>query len=262
MKKVLFLLFFIPSASFGFQTEVSGSFNTVELDATSSITGYQATINYYYDEIYYDSKPFKEAAFISRESSLRIGLGSSEFDDSVDTTSGSSYELSGTKYSDDFYLFGGIVSSSSEDTEIRSYSISPGLFMSKKSLVFVQYDYIDVIDTTVLGNTVSFGLKSVFKKANLKLIASRVHMEDDVDEYNARQNTILFEHYLSNTTFIGLSYETLKGDSSDLDDVKAAGLHFGGLISKKFRFAMDYKSAKPKYEERQTGVTLSLGYSF
>jgi len=262
MKKGLFLLFFIPATSFGFQTEVSGSLNTIELDATSSITAYQAAINYYYDEIYYDSKPFKEAGFISRESSIFLGLGATEFDDGLEIISGSSYEISGIKYSNDFYLSGGLSSSESDGIEIRIYSISPGVFINKKSLIFAQYDYLDVLNSTVLGNTVSLGLKSVFKKANLKLVTSRVYLEDDVDEYNARQNTILFEHYLSYTTYVGLSYESLKGDSTDLDDAEGAGLHFGGLISKTFSFSIDYLSVKPKYDERQTGISASLGYSF
>jgi len=262
MKNILFLLSFIPFASYGFQTEVSGSFSSIELDATSSISGYQATINYFYDEIYYDSKPYKEAAFISRESSFRLGLGSVDIDDSVETVSGSSYEISGTKYADDFYLFGGLASSKVDDIEIRTYSISPGVFIDKKSLLFVQYDYIDFLTTGELGNTVSLGIKTVFKKANLQLIASRVQLEDDTDQYNARQNTILFERYLSNTTYLGISYQALKGDVFDLNDVNTAGIHFGGLISRSFNFSMSYTTSEPKFDEKQTGISVSLGYSF
>jgi len=265
MKKLL-LIFLLPSVSFAFQTEIHGTFNAVEYDALSTSSGYHFSINTYDDDVYFDGKPFKEAGFLMEESFTSVSLGVTDLDSDGETSSVNNVSVSRTRFRDDVLFSYGIAMSkeegATENAEVRNYYLSSGLKLDKRTMIHVQVDYIDYLNTAVTSTNYTAGIKAVFRKASLELTYTDINVSDDFDSITASGTGIVYEYYYSNRSYVGSSYFSINGNDTDLLDTTSSSIMFGALINRQMSFQAKYTLKKPVNEDEIKLIVIDFGYNF
>ena len=265
MKKILFLSLF-PSISFAFQTEIHGTFNAAEYDALSTSSGYHFSINTYDDDIYFDGKPFKEAGFLMEESFTSVSLGVTDVDSNGEVSAVNNIGISRTRFRDDFLFSYGIAMSKEEgaadNAEVRNYYLSSGLKLDKRTMIHVQIDYIDFLDTAVTSTNYTAGIKAVFRKANLELTYTDINVTDNFNSISASATGVVYEYYYSNRSYIGSSHVSITGNETDLLNSTSSSLMFGALISRKMSFQARYTLERPLNANEIKLLVFDLGYTF
>jgi len=266
MKKILFL-FLLPGLSHGFQSEVSGARVTYDSGNELYATSYIGNIKYYFSELEFNDKPFKEIAFLNAVSSADFFFAKSDFEVLSSLNINSIMKgLSAVLYYKNLALdvsYSNLETTSDALTfqyNSSTYSIEPGLRIGDTNMLYgvyenqIQNDFIYEERTKTYG----IGFKTVLDNANIVLQYSK--SESDQLVTNTEFTGILLEYYLTNFSYVGVRYIT---ETEELtNDFSTATFSLGGLIEKQLSYEFAYSESTLDFDEKETSVYVEIGVNF
>ena len=279
MKKIVFLMCFIPSITFGYQTTFHGHYESSEIDTDSGVTSYLTGLEYYLHELDNDGYLFKEVGFLNRVSSLIFVYGTTIFEINNPSLSykfnGSTLGYGANLYQNDLNFSVLLLSDNLDGTGVVSgatvtsnyIKLQAGSFIGKNSLVLLGYGKNETSvsnlgsdsSSTEISQEISY--KEVKNNYNLELGFQINNYDDAFEQYTTYDTNLLIDYYLTKNMYFNIGYKISTGDTND-DDVNRVSVGVGGLVSKDLFYSFELSERQPKVGVSELSLSFGAGINF